>query len=65
MGFNKRFVKIEDVKEFLKNDYPLSKVFSADAIIFVDKASTKIFKLHGEGVEDKEISKMIKNGKIS
>ena len=65
MGFNKRFVKLEDVKEFLKNDYPLSKVFSADAIIFVDEESTKIFKLHGEGVEDKEISKMIKNGKIS
>ena len=65
MGFNKRFVKLEDVKEFLKNDYPLSKVFSADAIIFVEKASTKIFKLYGEGVEDKEISKMIKNGKIS
>jgi hypothetical protein len=65
MGFNKRFVKLEDIKEFLKNDYPLSKVFSADAIIFIDESSTKIFKLHGKGIEDKVISKMIKNGEIS
>jgi hypothetical protein len=64
MGFNKRFVKLEDIKEFLKNDYPLSKVFSADAIIFIDEVSTKIFKLHGNGISDKEILKMIKNGEL-
>ena len=62
MGFNKRFVKLDNVKEFLKNDYPLSKVFSADALIFTDEA--KVFKLHEKGVEDKEILKMIEDGEI-
>jgi len=64
MGFNKRFVKLDNVKEFLKNNYPLSKVFSVDALIFTDEASTKVFKLYEKGVEDKEILKMIKNGEI-
>ena len=64
MGFNKRFVKLDNVKEFLKNNYPLSKVFSVEALIFTDEASTKVFKLYEKGVEDKEILKMIKNGEI-
>lgn len=64
MGFNKRFVKLDNVKEFLKNNYPLSKVFSVDALIFTDEASTKVFKLYQKGVQDKEILKMIKNGEI-
>lgn len=64
MGFNKRFVKLDNVKEFLKNDYPLSKVFSADAFIFTDEESTKVFKLHEKGIEDKEILKMIDDEEI-
>jgi|LakMenEpi03Aug12_release.lakeMendotaPanAssembly.Ray.scaffolds.fasta_scaffold07630_15 hypothetical protein len=64
MGFNKRIVTLENIKEFLKNEYSLSKVFSADALIFTDDASTKIFKLYEKGVEDKEILKMIENGEI-
>lgn len=64
MGFNKKFVKLDNVKEFLKNNYPLSKVFSVDALIFTDEASTKVFKLYQKGVQDKEILKMIKNGEI-
>ena len=64
MGFNKRFVKLDNVKEFLKNNYPLSKVFSVDALIFTDEASTKVFKLYQKGGEDKEILKLIKNGEI-
>ena len=64
MGFNKRFVKLDNVKEFLKNNYPLSKVFSVDALIFTDEASTKVFKLYQKGFEDKEILKIIKNGEI-
>lgn len=64
MGFNKRIVTLENIKEFLKNKYSLSKVFSADALIFTDDASTKIFKLYEKGVEDKKILKMIENGEI-
>jgi hypothetical protein len=64
MGFNKRIVTLENIKEFLKNEYSLSKVFSADALIFTDDASTKIFKLYEKGVEDKKILKMIENGEI-
>ena len=64
MVFNKRFLKLDNIKKFLNNDYPLSKVFSADALIFTDDASTKVFKLHEKGVEDKEILKMIENGEI-
>ena len=64
MGFNKRFLKLDNIKKFLNNDYPLSKVFSADALIFTDESSTKVFKLYEKGVEDKEILKMIEDGEI-
>jgi hypothetical protein len=64
MGFNKRFVKLENVILFLKRDYPLFKVFGADALIFTDDESQRIFELYKKGVEDKEILRMIEDGEI-
>jgi hypothetical protein len=65
MGFNKRFVKIENVIQSIKNDFPLSKVFAADALIFTDDDSIKVFKLHQKGVSDEEILNIIQDGKLN
>lgn len=65
MGFNKRFVKIENVIQSIKNNHPLSVVFAADALIFTDDDSMKVFKLHQKGVSDEEILKIIQDGKLN
>ncbi len=65
MGFNKRFVKFENILNRLKSNQPLSSYFSADALIFTDKESKVIFDLHEKGMTDSEILKTINNGTIS
>ena len=65
MGFNKRFVKIENVIQSIQNNYPLSKVFAADALIFTDDDSIKVFKLHEKGISDEEILNIIQDGKLN
>jgi|LauGreDrversion4_2_1035121.scaffolds.fasta_scaffold12916_5 hypothetical protein len=62
MSFNTRFVDKEKILEKLKEKEPLSKLFSADAYIFVDDFSTKVFDLYVNGKTDKEIYKIIKDG---
>ena len=62
MSFNKRFVDKGRILELLKEQEPLSKLFSADAYIFVDEFSSKVFDLHSNGKTDKEIYKIIKDG---
>lgn len=64
MGFNKRFVKFENILSRLKSNEPLSSYFSADALLFTDKESKIIFDLHEKGVTDSEILKLINNGTI-
>jgi len=65
MGFNKRFVKIENVIQSIENGYPLSRVFAADALIFTDDDSIKVLKLHEKGISDEEILNIIKDGKLN
>jgi len=62
MSFNKRFVDKGRILESLKEQEPLSKLFSADAYIFVDEFSSKVFDLYSNGKTDKEIYKIIKDG---
>ena len=64
MGFNKRFIKFENILNRLENNEPLSKYFSADALFLTDDKSKKIFDLHNKGVNDTEILKIIKNEEL-
>jgi hypothetical protein len=48
----------------IKNKQKLSKLFTDDAFIFLDKFSTEVYTLFNEGVEDKILIKMIQDGKI-
>jgi hypothetical protein len=64
MGFNKRFVSEETIMVQIKNKEKLSKLFKADAFIFLDKFSTEVYTLFNEGIEDKLLIKMIQDGKI-
>ena len=65
MGFNKRFIKFENILYRLKNNEPLANYFSADALFLTDKQSKKIYDLHNNGVEDSEILKIINNGELN
>lgn len=64
MGFNKRFLDKERIMVSLDNKEPLSKLFSADAFIFMDDFSSKIYEHFKKGAKDKEIKKLIQNDKI-
>ena len=63
MSINKRFVSKETIKLYLDSGIGLKKLFETDAIIFLDKKSTKVYYWHIEGLSDDEInSKLNKNG---
>jgi hypothetical protein len=63
MSFNKRFVNKETIKIYLNNGVGLKKLFDTDAIIFLDKKSTKVYYWYVEGLSDDEInSKLKKDG---
>jgi hypothetical protein len=64
MGFNKRFVDRENIMESLDNDWPLSKLFSSDALIFLDNFSTNIYEQYAKGIEDNEIKNLINDGEL-
>lgn len=64
MGFNKRFVDREIIMESLDNDWPLSKLFSSDALIFLDNFSTNIYEQYAKGIEDNEIKNLINDGEL-
>jgi len=63
MGFNKRFVSENTIKEYLEEKKPLKKLFSSDAFIFMDEVSSKVFDLYNKGLTDKEIEKILKKEK--
>ena len=63
MSINKRFVNKETIKIYLNNGVGLKKLFDTDAIIFLDKKSTKVYYWYVEGLSDDEInSKLKKDG---
>jgi hypothetical protein len=62
MSINKRFVNKETIKIYLDNGVGLKKLFDTDAIIFLDKKSTKVYYWYIKGLSDGEInSKLNKN----
>lgn len=60
MGYNKRYVSRETLVESVDDKESLKRLFSADAFIFLDDFSTKIFKMYRSGTKKKEIVKLIK-----
>ena len=61
MGFHKRFVDIEQINYYLEKNLELKKLFNADALIFSDMDSFKIFELFQKGVSQNKIKEKIKN----
>ena len=56
MGFNKRFLKKENILNNLEN---LMNYLSADAIICTDDFSRKIYRMYTEGFTKEEIINII------
>lgn len=66
MSFNKRFINKETIKIYMNNGLGLKKLFNADAIIFLDEISSKVYYWYVEGLTDDEInSKLYIDGQES
>lgn len=66
MSFNKRYVNKETIKIYINNGLGLKKLFNADAIIFLDEISSKVYYWYVEGLTEDEIkSNLYKNGQES
>jgi hypothetical protein len=55
MGFNKRFIGKNNIETFLNGGVTLKSLFKADAIIFMDNESSKVFEWYNKGASEKEI----------
>lgn len=55
MGFNKRFIGKNNIETFLNGGVTLKSLFKADALIFMDNESSKVFEWYNEGASEKEI----------
>jgi hypothetical protein len=60
----KRFLTIEVIKTNLTQGKLLKDLFKADALIFVDKLSTEVYKLYQNGLSEKQILQQIKDWNI-
>ena len=60
----KRFLTIETIKTNLTQGKLLKELFKADALIFIDKLSTEVYKLYQNGLSEKQILKQIKDWNI-
>lgn len=60
MGFNKRYVSQKMVEEYILNEKSLDKLFSADAFIFTDTISNKVYKWYCDGLDISEIKTKLK-----
>lgn len=60
----KRFLTIESIKINLTQGKLLKELFKADALIFIDKLSSEVYKLYQNGLSEKQILKQIKDWNI-
>jgi len=63
MGFNKVYVEEELLMRYFNNNKPLSKLFKADAFIFMDKISSYAYDLYSQGNSDEIIKLKLKEYK--
>jgi hypothetical protein len=61
VGFNKRYISIEKLQNFIKNGYEVSKAFNTDAIFFMDEKSHEIYRLYMDGVDNNVLVNIILN----
>lgn len=55
MGFNKRFIGKNNIETFLNGGVTLESLFKADALIFMDNESSKVFEWYNKGTSEEEI----------
>lgn len=55
MGFNKKFIGKNNIETFLNGGVTLKSLFKADALIFMDNESSKVFEWYNKGASEKEI----------
>jgi hypothetical protein len=55
MGFNKRFIGKNNIETFLNGGVTLKSLFKADALIFMDNESSKVFEWYNNGTSEEEI----------
>lgn len=49
MGFNKRYISKENLKNRIQSEKDLKSIFNSECIVFTDKFSEKIFELYQKG----------------
>jgi hypothetical protein len=59
MGFNKRFISEETISNTLKNGDSLKRLFSADALLFMDNKASEVYQLYQQGLSDTNIKLFI------
>jgi hypothetical protein len=50
MGFNKRYISEKMMNEHISSQQSLEKLFNADAFIFTDEISNKVYKWFCDGI---------------
>lgn len=61
MGFHKRYISFETLLSSLKKNESLNRVFNAEALIFTDDLSEKIYQLYNQGLTNNEILNKLNN----
>lgn len=64
MGFNKRYITVDKITNYLEKNIPLKNLFNADAYILMDGVSSQVLEWHQNKITDSDIKiKLnIKNG---
>ena len=60
MGFNKRFIGKHNIETFLNGGVTLKSLSKADALIFMDNESSKVFEWYNKGTSEEEIKVKLK-----
>ena len=61
MGFHKRYISFETLLSSLKKNESLNRIFNAEALIFTDNLSEKIYQLYNQGLTNNEILNKLNN----
>ena len=59
MGFTKRYFSKELILKHIEINYPLSKYFNVDSLMFVDDVAHQAYKLFIEGSSDSDIKQFL------
>jgi hypothetical protein len=60
MGFNKKFISENMINEHIINQESLEELFNADAFIFTDNVSSRVYQLFCDGMSIDNITNEIK-----